>query len=290
MGAVARGVIAGAVACVMALPATAATPGGVTLGGETTPQGHVVAVELNAARTRIAHLDWEWDGACRPGPAATPATPATTAWVDHHQGYAFDARGRWGNPSVLTRTVDGVRQRFAFRVAGRRTAGAVSGTLQTTLIETDAAGALIRRCASPALRFTARDAAVFAGTTTGARRPVLARMNGALTEIRRIRWTWDGTCTLGPAATDATAGAVTVDDVIAVPVRRTGGVFDRSVTRGPETDAATGNTVDRRARVTARRAGAVMRGTLEAGFTETAAGTGELVRDCSGTVRFRLRD
>lgn len=282
--------VAGAALAVTTVPVVAGTSAGGSLAGETTPQGNVVAVRLNPSGTRIANLDWRWRADCTLGAAATATTSASTSWVDHHTGYAFRPDGRWGNPSVLTRTVDGVRQRFEFRVSGRRTAGGVSGSLRTTLIETDAAGGLIRRCASPVLRFTARNAQVLAGVTDVARQPVLVRTNVARTEIRRVRWAWEGTCTLGPAATDGTAGAVATDDVIGVPVRRAGGAFDRSVTRGPETDPATGNLVTRRAHITARFVGDVLRGSIEAGFTETVAGTGALVRDCSGTVRFRLRD
>lgn len=197
----------------------------------------------------------------------------------------------WGNPSVLTRTVDGVRQRFEFRVSGRRTAGGVSGSLRTTLIETDAAGGLIRRCASPVLRFTARNAQVLAGVTDVARQPVLVRTNVARTEIRRVRWAWEGTCTLGPAASDGAARAPSRPTTSSA--YRCGALVARSTAASPGARRRTRRPAissPRRAHITAHFVGDVLRGSIEAGFTETVAGTGALVRDCSGTVRFRLRD
>lgn len=48
-----------------------------------TAQFEVVTIEVTPARNRVAKLAFGWQADCTPGPAATPTTSKTTAWIEY---------------------------------------------------------------------------------------------------------------------------------------------------------------------------------------------------------------
>jgi hypothetical protein len=133
---------------------------------------------------------------------------------------------------------------------------------------------------------------VFSGLTIGQRNIALFRLNPAGTMIRRIRWNWDGTCTLGPGAKPDTSTTRFETDFVNGPISiGLRGTFRGNFTYDPYVDTSTGTTRTYRAKLVGRRVGSTLRGTLTAGFLETDNATGAVVRDCSsGPVKFNVKD
>lgn len=134
--------------------------GGVVFGGETSQKEPVIVV-VNARRTRVARVIWDWRAPCVLGPAAPAGTPRTSAWSDVAERFAINGRGRWSGgfaAGPFTDTVTGVSQRFTYRLAGAIVAGGarMTGTIRVTYTERSSAG-VIRTCSSGTIRFTIRD-------------------------------------------------------------------------------------------------------------------------------------
>lgn len=134
--------------------------GGVVFGGQTSQKEPVIVV-VNARRTRVVRVVWDWRARCVLGPVAPAGTPPTTAWSDIAERFPINGRGRWSGgfaAGPFTDTVTGVSQRFTYRLAGVIVAGGarMTGTIRATYTERSAAG-LIRTCTSRTIRFTIRD-------------------------------------------------------------------------------------------------------------------------------------
>ena len=141
-------------------PGHADAAGGVVFGGLSTQKKPVI-VEVNARRTRVVRVYWDWRARCSLGPAAPAGTPLTTAWSDVAERFAINARGRWSgsySAGPFANATTGVTQRFDYRLAGGLTAGGVRmvGTIRATYTETSTAG-VIRTCSSGLVRFKVRD-------------------------------------------------------------------------------------------------------------------------------------
>lgn len=286
-------VAGGAMALTASVSSAATAPRQGVVYADETVHFEVVTIEVTRARNRVARLVFGWQADCAPGPAATTATSDFAADVEHRGGYPINTRGAWKTTFDVDNVVDGgVHQHYSYSFAGRRSGRNMVGTLKVTLSETDPAGQIIRTCASPPIRYKAIQKATFGGLTVGARRPVIVKLNLAGTRIHRIRWDWEGACTLGPAATSDTPPVRLQQDFVEGPlVIRPNGNFGKSFSYEPRKDPRTGLTSQFRARVVGRRVGATIRGTVTAGFRETDTATGGLVRDCaSGPVTFRTKD
>jgi hypothetical protein len=138
----------------------AAAAGGVVFGGQTS-QGEPVIIVVNARRTRVARVLWEWRARCVLGPAAPAGTPLTTAWSDVAERFAINGRGRWSGSYAAGPFPDastGVTKRFTYRLAGAIVAAGarMTGTIRATYTETSAAG-VIRTCHSGAIAFNILD-------------------------------------------------------------------------------------------------------------------------------------
>jgi hypothetical protein len=134
--------------------------GGVVFGGQTSQKEPVIVV-VNARRTRVVRVVWDWRARCVLGPAASAGTPLTAAWSDIAERFPINGRGRWSGgfaAGPFTDTVTGVSQRFTYRLAGAIVArGArMTGTIRATYTEGSAVG-VIRTCNSGTIRFTIRD-------------------------------------------------------------------------------------------------------------------------------------
>lgn len=269
-----------------------APPVGVVYAGDTTPQRNAVTIEVNAARNRVTKLVWVWDAPCTPGPAATPTTEMRTSWTEDRGGYAINRLGAWSRTfSIGPVGENGVFRTFQYAIRGRRTGGRMIGTLRSLLTDRDAAGQVIRTCDSGPMRFNVVERNVFAGLT-GQRDPIVIAMNPARTRVARLRWDWDGTCTLGPGARPDTSSTTYVpDEIRAFPVDRLGR-WGGALGYNPQPDpAGTGISTAYSYKIVARRAGQTIRGTIAASFTETDTASGAVIRDCtSGPVKFRARD
>lgn len=286
--------VAAAVAATLAGIAHAAPPPppvGVVYAGDTTPQRNAVTIEVNAARNRVTKLVWVWDAPCTPGPAATVPTESRTSWTEYRGGYAINRLGAWNRTFTVGPTVvNGVTRTFQHQVLGRRSGGRMIGTLRSVLTDRDEAGAVIRTCDSGPMKFNVVERHVFAGLTAQ-RNPIVLTMNPARTQVFRLRWDWDGKCTLGPAARpDTLATAYVPDEIRAFPVDRLGrwgGTFKYPPQPDP---AGTGISTAYAYKILARASGQVIKGTITASFTETDS-AGGVIRDCaSGAVTFQAKD
>lgn len=257
-----------------------------------TAQFEVVTIEVTPARNRVAKLAFGWQADCTPGPAATPTTSKTTAWIEYRGGYPINKQGAWKTQFAANKVEGAIQRRFTYSFAGRRVGGTMVGTLKATLLETDAAGQIIRTCPSPALKYKAVEKATFGGLTVGARQPTLVRLNPAGTQVKRIRWDWEGTCTLGPAAKPETlATHFEADFVEGAVIIKPNGNFGKSFAYKPFANTQSGMTRQYRAKVVGRRVGAIIKATMTAGFIETDTATGGVIRDCaSKPTKFVTKD
>jgi hypothetical protein len=267
-------------------------PVGVVYAGDTRPQRNAVTIEVNAARNRVTKLVWVWGGPCALGPAATPATEAQTSWTEYRGGYPINRLGGWRRTFTTGPLIaNGVYRTFRHAVVGRRSGGRMIGTLRSLLTDRDAAGQVIRTCDSGPLRFNVAERHVFSGLTRQ-RNPIIVAMNPARTRVARLRWDWDGTCTLGPGARPDTLPTTYVpDEIRTFPVDRLGrwgGTF--SFDPQPDPDG-TGISTAYAYRIVSRRVGQTMKGTITSSFTETDTASGAIIRICSsGPVKFNIRD
>ena len=266
-------------------------PPGVIYAGET-PQFELVTAEVNPARDRVVRLVLGWSADCVPGPAATPTTGTGVGFTDFFRDFPINKAGRWSGSLNFQDTEGALTQEFGYKLSGVRTSAKLTGTLQVTYLEKDAAGQIVRTCTSPLITFKALERTVFGGLTVGQRNPVLVKLNVAGTQVRRIRWDWSGQCTGGPAATPETRLANFERDFIEGPLPiAPAGTFSRTLDYPPFADPQTGLTRRYSAKVVGRRAGRTIKGTLTAGFLETDTATGAIVRNCtSGPVKFATKD
>jgi hypothetical protein len=285
-------VAAGLAAAAVAGPARAAVapPAGVVYAGDTLPQRNSVTIEVNAARNRVTKLVWVWDAKCVPGPAATIQAESRTSWTEYRGGYAINRLGAWNRTFTVGPLDDnGISRTFQHQVLGRRSGARMVGTIRSVLTDRDPSGAVIRTCDSGPMKFNVAERHVFAGLTAQ-RNPIVITMNPARTRVLRLRWDWDGKCTLGVAARpDTLATTYVPDEIRAFPVDRLGrwgGTFSYDPQADP---SGSGISTAYAYRIVARRSGRVVRGTITASFTETdAAG---VLRDCaSGPVTFQAKD
>ena len=267
-------------------------PVGVVYAGETTPQGNVVTIEVNAARNRVAKLVWVWDAPCTPGPAATTTTEARTSSTEYRGGYPINRLGAWNRTLTIGPLVDnGVSRTFQHAIHGRRSGGRMIGTLRSLLTDRDAAGQVIRTCDSGPMRLNVVERHVFAGLT-GQHDPIVVAMNPPRTRVARLRWDWEATCTLGPAARpDTLPTAYVPDEIRAFPVDRLGR-WGGTLSFNPQQEpAGSGIATAFSYRIVARRTGTTIKGTITASFTETDSTSGGVIRDCaSGPVKFQAKD
>jgi acyl-CoA thioesterase FadM len=261
--------------------AAAVSSHGVVYAAETA-EFEVVTIEVTPARNRVAKLTFGWHADCTPGPAATLATSSTTAWVEYRGGYPINKQGAWKARFAGSKVDGAIRQRFTYSLAGRRIGGRMVGTLQATLVETDAAAQIIRTCSSRAIKYAADEKATFGGLTIGARRPTLVKLNPAGTQVKRIRWDWEGTCKLGPAAPPGTLTTHFESDFVDAGLTiAPNGHFGGSGSYKPVDNLQTGMTRTYRATVVGRRIGAIITATMTAGFIEADTATGGVIRDCA---------
>jgi hypothetical protein len=274
-----------------ATQAAVAPPVGVVYAGDTTPQRNAVTIEVNTARTRVTKLVWVWDATCTLGLAAPQGTEARTSWTEYRGGYAINRLGAWNRTLTVGPIVEnGISRTFQHQILGRRSAGRMIGTLRSVLTDRDEAGAVIRTCDSGPMKFNVAERHVFAGLTAQ-RNPIVVTMNPARTRVLRLRWDWDGKCSLGPAARpDTLATTYVPDEIRAFPVDkigRWGGTFSYDPQPDP---AGTGISTAFAYKIVARRSGRIIKGTITASFTETDA-AGGVIRDCaSGPVTFQAKD
>jgi hypothetical protein len=271
--------------------AAVAPPAGVVYAGDTTPQRNAVTIEVNAARNRVTKLVWVWDAPCTPGPAATVPTESRTSWTEYRGGYAINRLGAWNRTFTVGPTVvNGITRTFQHQVLGRRSGGRMIGTLRSVLTDRDETGAVIRTCDSGPMKFNVAERHVFAGLTAQ-RNPIVLTMNPVRTRVLRLRWDWDGKCTLGLAARpDTLATTYVPDEIRAFPVDRLGR-WGGTFTYAPQPDpAGTGISTAYAYKIVARRSGQIIKGTITASFTETDT-AGGVIRDCaSGAVTFQAKD
>jgi hypothetical protein len=266
-------------------------PVGVVYAGDTT-QRNAVTIEVNVARNRVTKLVWVWDAPCALGPAATPTTEPRTSWTEYRGGYPINRLGAWHRTLTTAPVVkSGVTQTFQHAILGRRSGGRMIGTLRSVLTERDPAGQVIRTCDSGPMKFNVVERNVFAGLTTQ-RNPIVVALNAARTRVARLRWDWDSTCTLGPAARpDTLSKAYVPDEIRAFPVDRLGrwgGAFSYPSQPDP---AGGGISTAYSYRIVARRTRQTIRGTITSSFTETDTASGVVMRACtSGPVKFRAKD
>lgn len=284
-------VAAAATALAGSARAAVAPPAGVVYAGDTTPQRNAVTIEVNSARNRVTKLVWVWDAPCTPGPGATLPTESRASGTEYEGGYAMNRLGAWHRTFTIGPTVvGGISRTFQHQVLGRRSGGRMIGTIRSVVTDRDPAGAVIRMCDSGAMRFNLAERNVFGGLTAQ-RNPIVMTMNPPRTRVLRLRWDWDGTCVLGPAARpDTLATTYVPDEIRAFPVDRLGR-WGGALRFGPQPDpAGTGISTVYAYRIVARRAGRIIKGTIAASFTETDA-AGGVIRGCaSGAVKFQARD
>ena len=152
--------VAGIAVPAVRTPGRADAAGGVVFGGLSTQRKPVI-VEVNARRTRVVRVYWDWRATCKLGPAAPAGTPLSTAWSDVAERFAINARGRWSgaySAGPFQNTATGVTQRFAYRLTGALSTGGARmvGTIRATYTETANAG-VVRTCGSGLIRFNVRD-------------------------------------------------------------------------------------------------------------------------------------
>ncbi len=284
-----------AIGC-MVLAVAAATgapspPPGLAYAGDNS-QHNLVVLQLNAKRTQVRDVVWLYDAKCTAGPAATPETLLEVSATDQASKIPVNARGVWHTSFTTTfARPDGSKIVFEHTLHGRRSGGTMVGNLRTVGVETDAVGATVRTCDSQPVKFKLFERNVFGGRTAVQLNPIAVTMNPARTRVTRLRWDWQGTCTLGPAKRANTAPDVYYPDLITqLPVDklgRWGGAFGFPA----QPDPATGITTSFDYKITSRRIGTRIRGTITSSFIETDTATGGEIRRCSsGAVRFAIRD
>ena len=110
-------------------PDRADAAGGVVFAG-LSGQKKPVIVQVNARRTRVVRVYWDWRATCSLGPAAPAGTPLTTAWSDMAERFAINARGRWSgsySTGPFPNATTGVTQRFGYRLTGGLVRGRPDG-------------------------------------------------------------------------------------------------------------------------------------------------------------------
>lgn len=121
--------------------------GGLTLGS----RDPVVAM-MNAARTKVTRLRWDWRGICTLGPAAKPDTSLDVTWRDFLTGFDVDKDGYFGftgnlGPESVPEL--GLSRNYTYKVVGRHTGHKIKGSVKASFIESDTAtGGVIRECTS----------------------------------------------------------------------------------------------------------------------------------------------
>ena len=130
-------------------------------GGVTVGQLNPIAVTMNAARTRVVRLRWDWKGSCTLGPAARPDSALDVFFGDVLANLRVARSGQWGGPVRFDPKADaatGVTQTYEYNVRARRRGVDIRGWVEATLIETDSVtGAEMRRCTSGRVVFRLRD-------------------------------------------------------------------------------------------------------------------------------------
>lgn len=272
------------------LGATAPLPG--LVYAAETAQFEVVNAEVSAARNRVTKFNFGWSAECVLGPGATPTTSNATAWTEYRGGYAINKAGRWSTSFKSNRFDGTVQQAFTHKLSGIRTSGKMSGTIQVTLVEADAAGQHIRTCASPTIKYSALEKTMFGGLTVGQKNLILVKLTLTGKQVKRFRWDWSGTCTLGPAAKPETSATAFERDFLDGPLPiKANGSFAADFGFDPVPNTTTGITTQFRVKLVGRKSGRTIKGTVTGGFLETDTATGGVIRDCtSPAVKFNVKD
>lgn len=270
--------------------AVAPAPGLVYAGDNA--QRNLVVLQLNRPRTQVRQITWLFSAPCVPGPGATPTTQSSVLITGEAFAIPINRAGSW-TKSFRTSRVGENGNTFASRytLSGRRRGGNMTGTLRTVATETTPAGVRVKTCDTKPIAFTIADRNVFGGLTNGQSNPIAINMNPARTRVTRLRWDWQGPCTLGPAKRADTETDVYYTDFVSDLAVDKLGRFGGPLSFSPQPDAATGITTSYDYKVTARRVGLTIKGTITASIVEVDTASGGEIRRCSsGPVTFSVRD
>ena len=119
-------------------------------GGLTRESRDPVIVIMNAARTKVLRLRWDWLGTCTAGAAASPDTGLEVTLRDSlAAGFRVDKTGRFRFMGTETVSEPGLSINFTYKIVARRTGQTIRGSITSSFVEIDtASGGVIRRCAS----------------------------------------------------------------------------------------------------------------------------------------------
>ncbi len=119
-------------------------------GGLTVGSRDPVIVTMNAARTKVLRLRWDWRGTCTAGPAARPDTSLDVTWRDFLTDFPVNASGTFGfTGSVGPENVPelGLSRNYTYKVVARRVGQTIRGTITSSFVESDTTtGGVIRDC------------------------------------------------------------------------------------------------------------------------------------------------
>ncbi len=130
-----------------------------------TAQTRPIVIAMNATRRKVTRMDWEWSGACTPGPAARPDTDTELLLRDFLTDLPVSAAGKFGGAFTFDPQVDaasGIAANYSNQVSARRVGRIIKGTVRGTVVEVDASGGplhgqVIRSCTSGPVKFTIQD-------------------------------------------------------------------------------------------------------------------------------------
>jgi hypothetical protein len=270
--------------------AVAPAPGLVYAGDNA--QRNLVVLQLNAKRTQVRQLTWLFSAPCVAGPAATPPVQTSVLITGEAFAIPINRSGVWSKRFRASRVGEnGNTFATAYTVNGRRRGANMTGTLRSVATEVTPSGGLVKTCDTRPIAFTIADRNVFGGLTTGQSNPIAVTMNPARTRVTRLRWDWQGPCALGSAKRADTETDVYYTDFVSDLAVDKLGRFGGQISFPPQPDSATGITTSYSYRITARRVGLTIKGTITASIIEVDTATGGEIRRCSsGPVRFSARD
>jgi hypothetical protein len=132
-----------------ALRWTAPKPQGLFYGGETSPPGTAVVVQLSPDRRKVRVFRIGW---------SAPCTPEGVYFLgDALDNFRLSRRGRFGDRfSESFKRQDGGRNKFDYEIAGTVRRTKASGSFHVHVTETDTSGATTATCDSPKITWSAK--------------------------------------------------------------------------------------------------------------------------------------
>jgi hypothetical protein len=126
----------------------AAGPQELVYGGSTSI-GEPVVLSLDKRRKKVKEIGFGWSAGCTPS--------GFVSYGDALTNFPLSRTGGWGDTFTQNFPLpDGNTNEFAYTIKGKVSAKTATGSFQVTRILRDAVGTAVETCATPTIRFSAR--------------------------------------------------------------------------------------------------------------------------------------